>query len=82
MCHYNLQRSVIEDGTVGNRYPRPFPKFAIDLFPSRASEALRPEQLTNFRVSNILRMIGAYLDAGEHELVEIQKRPISITLPA
>jgi hypothetical protein len=26
-------------------------------------------------------MIGAYLDAGEHELVEIQKRPISITLP-
>jgi hypothetical protein len=56
----------------------PFQKFAIDLFPSRASEALRPEQLTNFRVSNILRMIGAYLDAGEHELVEIQKRPIAI----
>ena len=60
----------------------PFQKFAIDLFPSRASEAPQPEQLTNFRVSNILRMIGAYLDAGEHELVEIQKRPIAITLPA
>jgi len=59
----------------------PFQKFAID-FLSRASEALQPEQLTNFRVSNILRMIGAYLDAGEHELVEIQKRPIAITLPA
>jgi hypothetical protein len=61
----------------------PFQKFAIDLFPSRASEALQPEQLTNFRsVSNILHTIGAYLDAGEHELVEIQKRPISITLTA
>jgi hypothetical protein len=50
---------------------------------SQAGRAKRSnrEQLTNFRtVSNILRTIGAYLDAGEHELVEIQKRRISITL--
>jgi hypothetical protein len=50
---------------------------------SQAGRAKRSnrEQLTNFRtVSSILRTIGAYLDAGEHELVEIQKRRISITL--
>jgi hypothetical protein len=50
---------------------------------SQAGRAKRSnrEQLTNFRtVSNILRTIGAFLDAGEHELVEIQKRRISITL--
>ena len=67
---------------MGHRYRRPFPKIRHRLIPKPASEALQPEQLTNFRVSNILRMIGAYLDAGEHELVEIQKRPIAITLPA
>jgi hypothetical protein len=50
---------------------------------SQAGRAKRSnrEQLTNFRtVSNILRTIGAFLDAGEHELIEIQKRRISITL--
>jgi hypothetical protein len=50
---------------------------------SQAGRAKRsnPEQLTNFRsVSGILRTIGAYLDAGELELVELQKRRISITL--
>jgi len=68
---------------VGHRYRRPFPKIRHRLIPKPGERsALRPEQLTNFRVSNILRMIGAYLDAGEHELVEIQKRPIAITLPA
>jgi hypothetical protein len=41
----------------------------------------RPGQLTDFRrVSNNLRTIGAYLDAKEVELVELHKRPISITL--
>ena len=50
---------------------------------SQAGRAKRSNraQLTNFRaVSNILRTIGAFLDAGEHELIEIQKRRISITL--
>jgi len=50
---------------------------------SQAGRAKRSnrEQLSNFRtVSNILRTIGAFLDAGEHELIEIQKRRISITL--
>lgn len=38
-------------------------------------------QLTQFReLSNILRTIGAYLDSKELELLELQKRPISITL--
>jgi hypothetical protein len=41
----------------------------------------RPGQLTDFRrVSNNLRTIGAYLDSKEVELVELHKRPISITL--
>jgi len=41
----------------------------------------KPGQLTNFRsVSNSLRTIGAYLDSQEVELVELHKRPISITL--
>ncbi|HEX9663628.1 MAG TPA: hypothetical protein VGB27_15185 [Candidatus Binatia bacterium] len=40
-----------------------------------------PGQLTNFRsISNLLRTIGAYLDFSEFELVELHKRPISITL--
>ncbi len=50
---------------------------------SQAGRAKRsnPDRLTHFhRVSNILRTIGAYLDASEFELVELQKRRISITL--
>jgi hypothetical protein len=50
---------------------------------SQAGRAKRSNrgQLTNFRSgSSLLRTIGAYLDAGELELVEIQKRRISITL--
>jgi hypothetical protein len=38
-------------------------------------------QLTQFReLSNVLRTIGAYLDSKEVELLELQKRPISVTL--
>ena len=38
-------------------------------------------QLTPFRgLSNILRTIGAYLDSREAELIELHKRPISVTL--
>ena len=50
---------------------------------SQAGRAKRsnPGQVTNFRnVSNILRTIGAYLKANELELVEIQKRRVSVTL--
>jgi len=50
---------------------------------SQAGRARRskPGQLTDFRrVSNNLRTIGAYLDSKEVELVELHKRPISITL--
>jgi hypothetical protein len=50
---------------------------------SQAGRAKRSNsgQLTNFRsVPSILRTIGAFLDAGELELVELQKRRISITL--
>lgn len=50
---------------------------------SQAGRAKRsnPAQLTDFhRVSNTLRTIGAYLDSSEVELVELHKRPISITL--
>ncbi len=50
---------------------------------SQAGRAKRsnPDRLTHFhRVSNILRTIGAYLDASEFELVELHKRRISITL--
>jgi hypothetical protein len=50
---------------------------------SQAGRAKRskPGQLTNFRtLSNILRTIGAYLDRGELELVELQKRRVSVTL--
>ena len=50
---------------------------------SQAGRARRskPGQLTDFRrVSNSLRTIGAYLDSKEVELVELHKRPISITL--
>jgi len=38
-------------------------------------------QLTQFReLSNILRTVGAYLDSKGVKLLELQKRPISITL--
>src|SRR5262245_7513587 len=50
---------------------------------SQAGRARRtdPGRLADFRtVSNILRTIGSYLDASEFELVELQKRRISITL--
>ena len=50
---------------------------------SQAGRAKRtnPGQVTNFRnVSNILRTIGAYLKANELELVEIQKRRVSVTV--
>jgi hypothetical protein len=50
---------------------------------SQAGRAKRsnPERLPNFQsVSNILRTIGAYLDSREVELLELQKRRISITL--
>jgi hypothetical protein len=50
---------------------------------SRSGQARRSQtgQLTNFRdLSNILRTIGAYLDAQEVELVELHKNPISITI--
>jgi hypothetical protein len=33
-----------------------------------------------YNVSNILRTIGAYLDAKNVRLVEVQKRPLSMTL--
>ena len=68
---------------MGHRYRRPFPKIRHRLIPKPGERSAPTEQLTNFRsVSNILHTIGAYLDAGEHELVEIQKRLIAITLPA
>ncbi|HEY6997166.1 MAG TPA: hypothetical protein VH851_04525, partial [Candidatus Binatia bacterium] len=31
-------------------------------------------------LSNVLRTVGAYLDSKEVELLELQKRPISLTL--
>ncbi|TMA96918.1 MAG: hypothetical protein E6J74_07185 [Deltaproteobacteria bacterium] len=41
----------------------------------------RPRHLPDFySVSNTLRTVGAYLDAKGVELVELHKRPISITL--
>lgn len=41
----------------------------------------RPRRLPDFyTVSNTLRTVGAYLDAKEVVLVELRKRPISITL--
>ena len=41
----------------------------------------RPRRLPDFySVSNTLRTVGAYLDAKGVELVELHKRPISITL--
>jgi len=64
---------------VGHRYRRPLPKIRHRLIPKPGERSAPTGATTNFRVSNILRMIGAYLDAGEHELVEIQKRPIAIT---
>ncbi|HEX2227666.1 MAG TPA: hypothetical protein VHM64_11030 [Candidatus Binatia bacterium] len=40
-----------------------------------------PGRLPDFyNVSNILRTIGAYLDGKSARLVEIQKRPLSLTL--
>ena len=50
---------------------------------SRAGRAKRstPGGLTQFRsLSNVLRTIGAYLDSNELELIELQKRAISVTL--
>ena len=50
---------------------------------SQAGRAKRskPGGLTQFRsLSNVLRTIGAYLDSNEFELIELQKRAISITL--
>jgi len=50
---------------------------------SKRSRARRSKQgqLIQFSdLSNILRTIGAYLDSQEAELVELHKRPISITL--
>ena len=50
---------------------------------SKAGRARRskPGQLTQFRdLSNVLRTIGVYLDSKQVELVELEKRPISITL--
>lgn len=40
-----------------------------------------PGQLTQFRtLPNVLRTVGAYLDLLQAELIELHKRPISITL--
>jgi hypothetical protein len=50
---------------------------------SQAGRAKRsnPGQLTDFHsVSNTMRTVGAYLDSREVELLELQKRRISITL--
>jgi len=50
---------------------------------SQAGRAKRskPRRLPDFyTVSNTLRTVGAYLDAKGVELVELHKRPISITL--
>src|SRR5262245_12346527 len=50
---------------------------------SQAGRAKRadPGRLSNFQsVSTFLRTIGAYLDSKEVQLLELQKRPISITL--
>lgn len=39
------------------------------------------DQIPNFRdLSNLLRTIGAYMDSKQVELIELQKRPISISL--
>jgi hypothetical protein len=39
------------------------------------------DQMTNFSdLSNLLRTIGAYMDSKQVELMELQKRPISISL--
>jgi hypothetical protein len=67
---------------VGHRYRRPFPKIRHRLIPKpgeRSAPTGATYELSRFEYP---AMIGAYLDAGEHELVEIQKRPISITLTA
>jgi len=50
---------------------------------SKSGRARRSKsgQLTQFRdLSNILRTIGAYLDSKEAELIELHKRPITVTL--
>jgi hypothetical protein len=50
---------------------------------SKAGRARRskPDQVPRFRdPSNILRTIGGYIDAKEVELLELHKRPISVTL--
>ena len=50
---------------------------------SRAGRARRASagRLTDFRdLSNVLRTIGAYVDAKHGELIELQKNPISVSL--
>jgi hypothetical protein len=50
---------------------------------SKSGRARRSKsgQLTQFRdLSNTLRTIGAYLDSKEAELIELHKRPITVTL--
>jgi hypothetical protein len=45
------------------------------------SRRTKSGRLTEFRnLSNIMRTLGAYLDSKQGELVELQKRAISITL--
>jgi hypothetical protein len=57
------------------------PKDIEELTKSGRSRRAQAGQLTQFRnLSNILRTIGAYLDSKEAELIELHKRPISITL--
>ena len=45
------------------------------------SKRRNPDRLPDFySVSNTLRTVGSYLDAKQGELLEIQKRPLSVTL--
>jgi hypothetical protein len=54
----------------------------IDGWESRGqARRAKPDQLPEFySVSNILRTVGAYLDAKGARLIEIQKRPLTLTL--
>lgn len=46
----------------------------------RANRA-RPNRLPDFHsLSNMLRMVGSYLDLKNAELVEVHKRPLSVTI--
>ena len=52
-----------------------------ELSKSGRARRSKSRQLTQFRdLSNILRTIGAYLDSKEVELIELHKRPITVTL--